>query len=40
MLKPPIALTMASPAQVSHFDVLASMKMMLPTSLLISLTHL
>ena len=36
----PLAKIMASPAHVSHFDVLASMNIRLPTYLLISLTHL
>lgn len=39
-VKPPIAWIMASPAQVSHLEVLASMKMRLPTYLLITLRHL
>ena len=37
---PPIALTIASPAQLSHFEVLASINIRVPTYFLISLMNL
>lgn len=39
-VNPPMLRMMASPAQVSHFEVLASMNIRLPTSLLITFRHL